>query len=133
MAKGELKDKMNSEEFREYWKKREAAKDSKYKAIPTQTSDGQKFRSHLEATFYNRIKLLHQQGDVIKFDREVRFEIIVNGVFICAYLCDFVVHWKDGRVEHIDCKSQPTMTPVYSLKKKLMQAVHGIELVEVYN
>lgn len=128
-----LKDKMNPEEFKAYWKKREAAKESKYKAIPTESSDGQKFRSHLEATYYNRLKLLQGQGDLIKFDREVRFEFVINGVFVCAYLCDFILYWKDGTVEYVDCKSQATITPVYRIKKQLMAACFGITLKEVYN
>lgn len=132
MSKGELKDKMNPQEWRDYMAKKNQAATSKYKAIPTETADGQKFRSHLEATFYNRVKLLHTQGDLIKFDREVRFELNVNGFMVCAYVCDFILYWKDGRVEYIDCKSQATMTPIYSIKKKLMWAVHGIELKEVY-
>jgi hypothetical protein len=132
MAKGELKDQMNAQEFRDYWDRREKAKESKYKAIPTETADGQKFRSHLEATYYNRVKLLHGQGDITKFEREVRFELIVNGVFVCAYVCDFIITWKDGTVEHIDCKSQATMTPVYRIKKMLMKACHGIDLKEIY-
>jgi len=132
MSKGMLKDKMNPQEFRDYLAKVEAGKLSKYKAIPTETADGQKFRSKLEATYYNRVRLLQTQGDLIKFEREVRFELIVNGLMVCAYVCDFILYWKDGRIEHIDCKSQATMTPIYSIKKKLMMAVHGIELKEVY-
>lgn len=123
---------MTSEEFQKYWKKREAAKDSKYGAIPTQTADGQKFRSHLEATYYNRLKLLMGKGEVLKVEREVRFELIVNGQLITTYVCDFIVHWADGRIEHIDTKSQPTLTVVYKMKKALMYAVHNILLIEVY-
>lgn len=127
-----LKDKMTPEEFRVYWAKREAAKISKYKAIPTETSDGQKFRSHLEATFYNRIRLLQSQGEIMRFEREVRFELNVNGFFVCAYICDFILYWQNGQVDHIDCKSSATMTQVYSIKKKLMHACHGIELKEIF-
>lgn len=132
MAKGELKDKMTAAEFRAYLARENAAKSSKFGAIPTESSDGQKFRSKLEATYYNRLKLLKQQGDLLKFEREVRFELIVNGLMVCAYVCDFILYWSDGRVEHIDCKSQATQTRVYNIKKKLMEACHGIILKEVY-
>lgn len=132
MAKGEMKDKMTPQEFQDFWKKREASKGSKFGAMPTTNRQGEKFRSHLESTYYDRAKLLQQQGDLLKFEREVRFELIVNEVFICAYICDYIMYWKDGRVEHIDCKSQATMTQVYKLKKQLMLACHGITLLEVY-
>lgn len=127
-----LKNRMSSEEWRAYMKSVETAKASKYKAIPAEAADGQKFRSHLEMTFYNRMKLMLHQGDLVKLDREVRFELNVNGFMVCAYICDFILTWKDGTVEHIDCKSQATKTPVYVIKKKLMEACHGIILKEVY-
>jgi len=123
---------MTATEFRLYWKKREAASQSKYRAIPTTSSDGQNFRSHLEATYYNRLKLLQAAGVLTRFEREVRFEMIVNGFLVCAYVCDFILYYSDGTVEHVDCKSQPTKTPVYVIKKKLMKACHGIEIKEVF-
>jgi hypothetical protein len=133
MSKGDRNDKfMSPQEFQDFWKKREAAKGSKFGAIPTTNAQGEKFRSQLESTYYDRMKLLKQAGEVLDFQREVRFELIVNDIFICAYICDYIVTWKDGRVEHIDCKSAATMTQVYKLKKQLMLACHGITLVEVY-
>jgi hypothetical protein len=132
MSKGERKDKMTPAEFQAFWKKREAAKDSKFGAIPTTNAQGEKFRSQLESTYYDRVKLLTINGEILKFEREVRFELIVNEVFICAYICDYIIYWKDGRVEHIDCKSAATMTQIYKLKKQLMLALHGITLIEVY-
>lgn len=132
MSKGEMKDKMTPAEFQAFWKKREAAKDSKFGAIPTTNRHGEKFRSQLESTYYDQLKLLKQSGEVLDFLREVRFELIVNEVFICAYICDYIITWKDGRVEHVDCKSSATMTQVYKLKKQLMKACHGIDLIEVY-
>lgn len=132
MAKGSLKDNMTAAEFQNYWKKREAAKTSKYKAIPTETSDGQKFRSHLEATFYGRLKLLQMNGEILKFEREVRFEFQIGEIYIGAYVCDFIIYWKDGSIEHVDCKSDATVTPLYKIKKQLMLAIHKIDLHEVY-
>lgn len=130
--KGTLKDRMTAAEFKDYNDRANRAAESKYRAIPTETADGQKFRSKLEATFYNRVKLLKQQGEIVEFSREVPFELVVNGFHVCTYVCDFVLKWKDGTVQHIDCKSQPTITPVYRLKKKLMEAVYGIILKEIF-
>lgn len=132
MRKGELKDQMSSKEFKEFWDKQEKARGSKFGAIPTTTADGQRFDSKLEATFYNRHRLLLQQGELLKLERSVRFELIVNGVFITSYKADFILTWKDGRVEVVDCKSQPTQTEAYKLRKKLMRAIHNIEIKEVF-
>lgn len=125
-------DRMNAAEFQEWWKKREAAKDSKYGAIPTQTADGSKFKSELEATYYNRALVLQQAGEILLIEQVVRFELVVNGYFVCEYELDFRITYADGRVEHVDVKSKPTVTPLYRLKKKLMFACHGITLVEWY-
>lgn len=132
MAKPLLKDKMTSKEFKEFWDKQEKAKGSKYGAIPTETADGNRFDSKLEATYYNRMKLLLAAGELVKLERSVRYELIVNGVFITSYKADFVITWKDGREEVIDCKSQPTQTRDYKLRKKLMLAIHNIEIKEVF-
>lgn len=129
---GELKDKMTAEEFREYLKKKEAGRTSKYKSIPTQTADGQKFKSALEADYYNRCWVLQRSGEVTQIEREVRFELNVNGVFVAAYMLDFRITYADGRVEHVDCKSEPTVTALYKIKRALMLAIYGIELKEVF-
>lgn len=123
---------MNAKEFQEWWNKREAARDSKFGAIPTETADGAKFQSELEATYYNRALVLKAAGEIALIERSVRFEITVNGYFVCEYVLDFRITYSDGRVECVDVKSKPTLTPIYRLKKKLVFACHGIELVEWY-
>ena len=133
MAKGELKDKMTPAEFRAYLDKKKNAETSKYKAIPTETADGQKFKSMLEANFYKRQWVLQQAGEVVLIEREVRYELIVNGVFIAAYLLDFRITMTTGVVRYIDCKSMPTRTPLYLMKKQLMKALYSIDIEEVYN
>jgi hypothetical protein len=125
------KDSMNAQEFREFLAKREAGKTSKYKGIPTETADGQKFQSHHEAKYYNRLLVLKRAGEIVDFERQVRYEIIVNGLFVCEYVLDFKVIFLD-HVEHIDTKSEGTLTPIYRLKKKLMKACHDIDLIEVF-
>jgi hypothetical protein len=130
--KGELKDKMNPQEWRDFMQKRKNAETSKFKAIPTQTADGQKFKSILEADFYNRQWVRQRAGEVVKIEREVRYELIVNGVFIAAYMLDFLITEADGTIRYIDCKSQPTKTPLYLMKKQLMLALFDIRIEEVF-
>lgn len=123
---------MNPAEFREFMAKRNQAAVSKFRAIPTETADGQKFKSELEANFYNRMWVLQRAGEVQTIEREVRYELVVNGVFVAAYLLDFRITYTGGRIRFIDCKSQPTKTPLYMMKKKLMLALYGIEIEEVF-
>lgn len=132
MAKGELKDQMTSSEFKEYLAKKERARSSKFGAVPTQTADGQKFKSILESDFYNRQWIRQRAGEVTLIEREVRYEFIVNGVFIASYFLDFRITEADGTIRYIDCKSQPTKTPLYLMKKQLMLALYEIEIEEVF-
>lgn len=132
MQKGTLKDKMTPQEFRDYLAKKDRAKDSKFGAVPTTTGDGQTFKSTLEATYYNRQWVRQRAGEVVKIEREVRYELIVNGIFIAAYMLDFRITEASGHIEYVDCKSQPTKTPLYLMKKQLMLALHGIEIKEVF-
>lgn len=131
-AKGTLKDKMTSAEFREYLAKKDRAKSSKFGAIPTETADGQKFKSTLEADFYNRQWVRQRVGEVLLIEREIRYEFVVNGVYINSYFLDFRITEADGSIRYVDCKSQPTKTPLYLMKKALMKALFEIEIEEIF-
>jgi len=132
MATAKRTDVMNPEQFREFMAKREAGRTSKYKAIPTETQDGQKFKSELEARYYGRCLILQKAGQIDKIEREVRYELVVNGVFIASYMMDFRITYSNGSIDYIDCKSDATLTPLYKMKKLLMLALYGIELKEVF-
>lgn len=62
----------------------------------------------------------------LTYQRQVNFTIEVNGVKICSYRADWVVTYADGTREVVDFKGYET--PEFKLKKKLMKAVHGIEV-----
>lgn len=111
------------------------AKQNKYRNNPV-TVDGIRFDSKAEATHYGRLKLARDAGH-LTFERQVpyKFEVIYrieNGQQVTKkmeYRADFVVTWKDGRVEVQDVKG--VRTKEYNLKKKLMLALYGIEIREI--
>lgn len=72
-------------------------------------------------------------GEITKWQRQIPFDIEVEGVHICKYICDFVVYHKSGRIEYVDVKGYKggAAYNVFSLKKKLMLATYGIDIVEV--
>ena len=47
-----------------------------------------------------------------------------------TYTADFVVEWADGKTDVIDVKGGPT-TPTFNLKRKLFEALFGVELLIV--
>lgn len=102
---------------------------SKYRAIPT-VIDGIRFASKKEARRYEELKLLKRAGAIDMVGMQPKFPLEVNGQLICTYIADFqYLDVKSQKVVTEDCKGMKT--PVYRLKKKLMKAIHGIEIKEV--
>lgn len=97
--------------------------------------DGMWFDSKAEARHYATLKIARDAG-LLDFERQVPYEFEVvysaNGREVrkkMKYIADFVVAWKDGRVEVQDVKG--FRTNEYRLKKKLMSACFGIEIREI--
>jgi len=93
--------------------------------------DGFKFDSKKEAQHYWYLSNLQKLGEINNLQVHPKYEIIVNGKKICSYTPDFEYTTEAGEKIVCDVKSEPTKTPVYRLKTKLMLAVHGINIIEV--
>lgn len=109
---------------------------SKYKAKKT-FLDGILYDSKKEAAFASKLEMLKKAKPlserVISFERQPIFDIVVNGQKICRYIADFEVTYADGRIEVIDVKGMKSGAAyqMFRLKKKLVEAVHGIIVIEV--
>ncbi len=68
-------------------------------------------------------------GEIRDLTQQPRYPMIVNGVKVCTYIADFRYIDSQGRLWVEDAKG--FLTPEYKLKKKLMKAVHGIDITEV--
>jgi hypothetical protein len=101
----------------------------KFRNKPT-TLGGLTFSSKAEARRYGELSLLQRAGLITNIVVQPKFHIGVNGYHICDYIADFS-YQENGTEVVEDVKSHPTKTPEYRLKKKLMQAVHGIEVKEI--
>ena len=100
-----------------------SARHGKYNAVKTQI-DGIIFDSKKEAEYYKNLLLLKQAGEVVDIKLQPEFELqegyIKDGKKIrpIKYIADFMVAYKDGRIEIIDVKGYK-FKEVYLLKKKL--------------
>ena len=104
---------------------------NKYNAQKT-TINGIVFDSKREASRYQELLLLQRAGQIKDLALQVPFAILVNGKKICKYIADFqYVDTSTGKVVVEDSKSPPTRTPTYQIKKKLVAAIYGIDIVEV--
>jgi hypothetical protein len=82
------------------------------------------FDSKREADFARDLDFMkHARGRdrVESWERQVRFPLLVNGDRICTYVCDFLVHYADGRNELVEVKGY--WTPEAKLKRKLFEAL----------
>ena len=104
---------------------------NKFRNIKT-IVDGIKFDSKKEALRYGQLKLLKHGGIISAFEIQVRFPIMFEGKKICTYIADFITYDMKGNRTIEDCKSDFTRkNPVYRLKKKMMNIINGLEIIEV--
>lgn len=95
-------------------------------------SDGLTFDSKAEARRYDDLTLRERIGEIIKgsIRRQVRYQLAVNGVHICAYVADFV--YREAHAPECDVVEdvKGVRTKEYKIKRALMKACHGIEITE---
>jgi Cu2+-containing amine oxidase len=92
--------------------------------------DGHKFDSKKEADRYDVLKMEYFSGAISELRLQVNNPIVVNGVKVCIYKSDFE-YIRDGVKITEDVKSDMTRKlPTYRLKKKLMKACYGVDILE---
>lgn len=103
--------------------------------------DGIKFDSKAEATRWQELKLLEKAGEIENLRRQQEYILIPKSKYGRAikYKADFVyyTHWfENGLMQYDyvveDVKSKATITPVYKLKKRMMQEKLGITIKETF-
>ena len=105
---------------------------NKYNAKKT-VVDGIKFDSKREAARYRELRLLERAGQISALRRPKLSEaylLVVNNVKIGRYTPDFI--YLENGVEVVEDVKSPATKKArdYVLRKKLMLAIHGIEIRE---
>lgn len=93
--------------------------------------DGITFDSQREAEVYRDLKVLEAAGRISGFERQRKFNLIVNGEIIGSYRADFafIDHDQDGRFRVIDVKG--VVTRDFRRVQKIIKAIYNID-VEVW-
>lgn len=91
--------------------------------------DGIKFDSKREAKRYQELKLLERANEITGLQTQVKFDLTVNGLRIATYKADFVYMTRGGLRVVEDAKGYPNDR--WPMKKKLMKAIHNVDVVEV--
>lgn len=93
--------------------------------------DGMMFDSMKERARWIKLTRMQQDNEINLLQRQVAFSIDINDFHICKYYADFTYR-KNGELVVEDVKSIITRKEAtYRLKKKLLKACLGIEIVEV--
>jgi hypothetical protein len=95
--------------------------------------DGHVFDSKKEYRRYRELLLLQKAFLIVGLRCQQEFRFDVEGQKVASYFADFTYRdVKTGQIVVEDVKSDATRKlPVYRLKKKLMKAIHKIEIKEV--
>lgn len=103
---------------------------SKFNNRKTWTADGLLMDSAAEATRYEELRLQQQAGVIANLEHHHRYPLSINGLLIAYYEADF--DYDDlERGSHVVEDVKGVKTDVYQLKKKMLRALYGIEIVEI--
>ncbi|MEK9767816.1 MAG: DUF1064 domain-containing protein [Betaproteobacteria bacterium] len=95
----------------------------KYRKYKNQKTiiDGISFDSKKESIRYAELKTLQKIGAITNLEIQPKIDLIVNGKKIGFYRGDFRYNTAQGETVLEDVKSPVTKTPVYKLKKKILE------------
>jgi len=91
--------------------------------------DGYTFDSKAEAKRYEELKLMEKAGRITDLEVHPVYCINFKTVRICKVILDFKYFIYRSEWIYEDVKG--VRTPVYRLKKKLLEATHGIRITEI--
>lgn len=102
---------------------------SKYGAKPV-VADGVRFDSAAERERWEQLKILQRAGRISGLERQIAFPFRINRELMFTYYADFrYLDAETGRTVVEDVKG--VATPVYKIKKKIIEASYRIEIVEI--
>ena len=90
--------------------------------------DGIKFHSLKEAKRYRDLKLLEKAKSISCLTLQPRYDMMINNIFCGFYKADFS-YIENGVMVIEDVKGM--RTPVYRIKKKIIEALYTITINEI--
>jgi hypothetical protein len=92
-------------------------------------ADGVVHASKAQMIRWQKLQQWQQLGHIKNLRREVAYPLHAGDppVKICSYIADHVFEDAEGRIQVEDVKG--VLTPEFKLKRKLMRAEYGIEIV----
>jgi Protein of unknown function (DUF1064) len=101
----------------------------RFKPIRT-VVDSIMFDSKREASRYSNLKILMLGGRIRDLETHPAYDISINGKHICVVKLDFK-YWSNETNSLVYEDSKGFDTPISRLKRKLVEAQHGIKVTIV--
>ena len=94
---------------------------------------GRMYQSKAEATRAQELDMLISAGEVESWEPQVKYSCDIGDKHICNYFADFVITYADGHqvVEDVKGRKSGPQYQLFRLKKRIVEAIHGIKIVEV--
>ena len=104
---------------------------SKFGNRRSESRDGHTFASKRERDRFEELAIMEAAGEIVGLRLQPRYALVVNGYEICTYVADFAYHKPQHPTTHPvveDVKGHRTQ--VYLMKRRLMKAIYGVEILE---
>ncbi len=92
--------------------------------------DGIRFDSKAEARRWEKLRSWYHQGIITKLGRQPKFPFHIHGKLMFTYIADFKYTDIQTGIEIIE-DVKGVKTPMYKLKKKIIEEMYGITITEV--
>lgn len=112
---------------KEYLQSIELKKSPRIKNTRKKVIDGIEFASTREARRYQDLAMMQSAKQIFELRRQVPFAIEIKGIHCCDWVADFVYLREGVRIVE---DSKGHRTEVYKLKKKLVEAYYGFQILE---
>jgi hypothetical protein len=104
---------------------------SKYSAIRTVCAAGHKHDSKIEARRCDELTAMEAAGEITHLVQQPEFRVTINDKLICRYVADFQYRMADSGLS-IVCDVKGMKTPVFNLKRKLVEAQYPGVVISLY-
>lgn len=88
-----------------------------------------RFPSKREARRYDKLRQMEDQGDIHSLRLQPKYPIEIGSEFVCNVILDF--HYYDSKWREVVEDSKGHDNPLSRLKRKLVKACYGIDVVLV--
>lgn len=104
---------------------------NKFRAVKDECASGHLHDSKMEARRCADLTALEAVGRITHLEQQPEFRVEINGKLVCRYIADFQYRMADSGLPIVeDVKGM--QTPVFNLKRKLVEAAYPGLVVSVY-